>query len=137
MRSLLRVRVTRMPVTPTVGASLPTVRNLHGTVSLSRPYKDDQDRESLKPKPSEGTKSGTDDAAAESDAAFDRHDTNPESERERGGKPLDASGANQKLSKPQGDEGKKEAEAGKGGDKKTASKGGSPQKHGKAPTHDS
>lgn len=114
-----------------------TIRTIHGSVRLSRPYKDDQDRESLRPKPSEGTKSGTDDAAAESDAAFDRHDTDPESERKRGGKPLDASGANQELSKPQGDEGKKEAEAGKGGDKSKASKGGSPQKNGKAPTHDS
>ena len=133
MRSILRVRITR---TPQAGLALPSIRNYHGTVSLSRPYKDDQDRQSLKPKPSEGTKSATDDAAAQSDAAFDRHDTNPESEKQRAGKPLDASGANQDLSKPQG-EGDKEMKAGQGSDKTKPSKGASPKKHGKPTTHGS
>jgi hypothetical protein len=77
------------------------------------PYKDDQDRESLKPRPSDGTKSGSDTDVADKtqDAAWNPNKTRPGKEMDSaeqesesdGGNPLEASGANQELSKPQGD----------------------------------
>ncbi|KAI1827004.1 hypothetical protein F4861DRAFT_464400 [Xylaria intraflava] len=59
-------------------------RLLHQTAVCAMPYKDDMDRESLKPKAHEYTQSGTDDevATAHSDAAFDPKETSPESEKE-------------------------------------------------------
>ncbi|KAI0813144.1 hypothetical protein GGR55DRAFT_599226 [Xylaria sp. FL0064] len=62
-----------------------TSRLLHQTaVSRLPPYKDDMDRESLKPKAHEYTQSGTDDetAAAHGDAAFNPNKTSPEHERD-------------------------------------------------------
>ncbi|KAK0709792.1 hypothetical protein B0T26DRAFT_618827, partial [Lasiosphaeria miniovina] len=75
-------------------------------------YKDDQDRESLKPRPSDSTWSGSDDEVAAHKEAFDGSVTNPEQEQASmeeeagrdgsggGGNPLDASGANKGFSKP-------------------------------------
>ncbi|OAQ71328.1 hypothetical protein VFPPC_13502 [Pochonia chlamydosporia 170] len=82
----------------------------HTTPAFAYPYKDSQDRESLKPRSSQNTKSGRDDdVAATPKAAFGRDVTSPEGERatateEEGSDPLEVSGANQALSKPQGDE---------------------------------
>ena len=54
----------------------------HRTAAARLPYKDDMDRESLKPKTHENTQSGTDDQVAQdSDAAFNPHKTDPDSER--------------------------------------------------------
>lgn len=70
------------------------------------PYKDDMDRESLKPKAHENTQSGTDDetAAQHGDAAFNPDKTSPERERDtaaQGGKgnPLAASPADHDFAK--------------------------------------
>ncbi|KAH8897053.1 hypothetical protein GQ53DRAFT_594790, partial [Thozetella sp. PMI_491] len=70
-------------------------------------YKHDKDRESLKPRSSEGTKSATDEeVSAHKDAAFNPKKTDPAEAKATAGKggkgnPLEASGANQELSKPQ------------------------------------
>lgn len=83
------------------------------------PYKDAQDRDSLKPRSAEQLKSGRDDdAAAAAKTAFRKGRNSPEEARdaastEEGGDPLEVSGANQELSKPQGDEGGKNHGAGK------------------------
>ena len=120
---------------PTGPLNLTTVRQYRPTADLLS-YKDDQDRQSLKPRPSEGTKSGSDDEVAEkTDAAFNPAKTSPEAEKDSAarasnGNPLEASGANQELSRPQGaseevadKEDKKTRSGGTGG------KGG--KKHGK------
>lgn len=117
------------------------IRNYHSSSVLRFPYKDDQDRESLKPRSTEGTKSSTDDSAAQTDAAFDPSKTRPEEEhaaagretgssKENGGNPLDMSGANQEKSKPLGEKGGEMKETTKGVNTK-ASRGGSPEKKGK------
>merc|ERR1711988_1394863 len=81
--------------------------------SVSRfPYKDSQDRESLRPRAQEGSRSTSDDDVANNpDAAFNPHKTRPETEMKaaeegRGddASPLEASGANQSFNKPRGDE---------------------------------
>jgi hypothetical protein len=103
------------------------------TTRLRLPYKDDQDRESLKPRSTEHTKSSTDeDLAAHDDAAFNPNKTRPETEQDTAavgadGNPLNASGANQDISKPQGDNpGGKEGAP----DKQRRSGGGSAPKGG-------
>ncbi|KAI8635592.1 hypothetical protein F5Y19DRAFT_469468 [Xylariaceae sp. FL1651] len=80
-------------------------RLLHQTAVSRLPYKDDMDRESLKPKAHENTQSGTDEetAAAHGDAAFNPDKTSPESAKKAAGQgasqqgkqnsPLDASPA--------------------------------------------
>ncbi|KAL2174462.1 uncharacterized protein P884DRAFT_263461 [Thermothelomyces heterothallicus CBS 202.75] len=114
---------------PTVGRSLN--RRYHPSGSLLS-YKDDQDRRSLKPRPSEGTKSGSDDQVAEkTEAAFNPNMTSPEEAKESAakhsnGNPLEASGANQEFSKPRAPE-----EAADKSDKKTKSGGTVGKKHGK------
>lgn len=105
------------------------------------PYKDDQDRQSLKPKSAEGTVSGTDGDAAASDAAFDPSKTAPEESKEAaakeqggaGGSPLEVSGANQERSKPLGEEGGGEMKSTTSNQKSRSSHGGSPEKNGKPP----
>lgn len=88
---------------------------LHGTRAPQIPYKNAQDRETLDPRPSENTQSGRDDDVAHTPAAaFDPRKTRPETsyraaerasaDGEDGSNPLHASGANQELSKPMGDE---------------------------------
>ncbi|KAF4974061.1 hypothetical protein FZEAL_9001 [Fusarium zealandicum] len=93
-----------------------TIRPLHTTARLRMPYKDSQDRETLRPVSNENTKSGRDEqlAGEHADAAFDPNTTRPEEAAEktrkqsskdsRGEDPLNASGANQELSTPMGDE---------------------------------
>lgn len=114
-------------------------RAYHNTPSLRLPYKDDQDRQSLKPRSTEGTKSGSDNETAQTDAAFDGSKTSPEeahsaAEKESGeGNPLDTSGANQEKSKPLGEEGGGEMKGTTKGQNTKASGHGSPQKKGKPP----
>jgi len=69
--------------------------------------KDAQDKDSLKPRSTEYSKSGSDDAAAHSDAAFDPNKTSPEeaektAEKEAGGKKndLNVSPGNKDISDP-------------------------------------
>ncbi|KAI1758276.1 hypothetical protein F4782DRAFT_524972 [Xylaria castorea] len=87
-----------------------TSRLLHQTAVSRIPYKDDMDRESLKPKAHEYTQSGTDDetAAQHGDAAFNPDKTSPETERETAAEgaaqknkqsPLDASPADHNFAK--------------------------------------
>lgn len=78
----------------------------HRTLTTSpalRAYKDDQDRESLKPRAPYGNQASGDDNAAESKDAFDRHNTDPAKSKEKNPEDLDVSGANQEVNKPQGD----------------------------------
>lgn len=94
-------------------------------------YKDSENRDSIKTGNTEQTKTGRDTDVAESESAFDPSRTSPESEKERAGKPLDVSGANQNVSKPRGDEkSKKESGAGKETAKGGASQRSTPQKKG-------
>ncbi|TQS31873.1 hypothetical protein Golomagni_07833 [Golovinomyces magnicellulatus] len=74
------------------------------------PYKDSQDKDSLKPQSTENTGSARDDDMSKHpSAAFTPSRNAPEEEHDVAGEntdgnPLDVSGANQALSKPQGDE---------------------------------
>lgn len=115
------------------------LRPLHASAAARRPppppYKDDMDRESLKPQRHENTGSGTDDQVARNpDAAFNPRKTSPEAARDaagksphgNGGSPLEVSGANREA-----------AEAGRGHAedrvpkaKGAPSKSGSPTKGG-------
>jgi len=84
--------------------------NYHILSPLRTPYKDDQSRSSLKPKSTEGSKSGTDQGVAETNTAFDPSTTRPEEEKNEAGKgkrgnPLGVSGADRKSSLPLGEEG--------------------------------
>lgn len=142
MRSILRAPAQARPQTiqprqrflsPTASAA---TRGLHSTPRPQLPYKDDQDRESLKPKSTEGSKSGTDQDAAESSAAFDPSTTSPEGAKEKaegesGGNPLEASGANHDKSKPLGSEGGSEMQGTTRQETKKSSHGHSPEKKGK------
>jgi len=83
------------------------------TARQSPPYKDDQDRNELKPRSAEGTGSAYDSEVAELREAFNPATTRPEDEFENaarengglnGGNRLEASGANQRISKPLGDD---------------------------------
>ncbi|ELQ35912.1 hypothetical protein MCOR27_006974 [Pyricularia oryzae] len=81
-----------------------STRQFHGAGIARMPYKDDQDRESLKPRAQEYSKSeGGDNEAAKTDAAFNPNKTRPETEKKAGGESLDASPANKDISatKPQ------------------------------------
>ncbi|KAI6377732.1 hypothetical protein MCOR25_002456 [Pyricularia grisea] len=81
-----------------------STRQLHGAAAMRMPYKDDQDRESLKPRAQEYSKSeGGDNETAKTDAAFNPDKTSPETEKKAGGDNLDASPANKDISatKPQ------------------------------------
>ncbi|KAH7235992.1 hypothetical protein BKA59DRAFT_485967 [Fusarium tricinctum] len=94
-----------------------TMRPLHTTTRMQMAYKHDQDRESLRPVANENSKSGTDEAMSSehADIAFDPNTTRPEEAAEQtrkkteskgreGEDALHASGANQEISKPMGDE---------------------------------
>ncbi|KAK5661941.1 hypothetical protein OQA88_10051 [Cercophora sp. LCS_1] len=95
------------------------------------PYKDDQDRQSLKPRPNDSTKSGSDlDPSDHEEASFSSKMTKPEEEKanmqtECNGSPLEFSGANKEIS----DE--KDEKAGSKEDKKTKSGSPGSKKHGK------
>ncbi|KAL6917801.1 hypothetical protein ACHAPO_000393 [Fusarium lateritium] len=97
--------------------SATTIRPLHMTARRQMAYKHDQDRESLQPTANENTKSGTDEqmVSEHADVAFDPNTTRPEEAAEKtrkktkskgpeGEDALHASGANQEISKPMGDE---------------------------------
>lgn len=55
-------------------------RQFQTSTRLAFPRKDAQDKDSLKPESNEYSKSGSDQASAQSDAAFDPSTTKPESE---------------------------------------------------------
>ncbi|RMJ09061.1 hypothetical protein BHE90_012281 [Fusarium euwallaceae] len=132
LRNILRVTQT-------------TARPLHTTARLRGPYKDSQDRESLRPVTNENTKSGRDEqvASEHADMAFDPNMTRPEEAAAQtrrktskkgpeGEDPLHASGANQDISKPLGDEKTiKKTGAGKETSKGGASQEGNAPKKGK------
>lgn len=110
-------------------------RFFHSGPALRLPYKDSQDRESLRPRAQENTKSnGDDDTVAHTDAAFNPSTTRPETEHAQAGKgrepgnPLNASGANQPINKPRGDEKTSEGN----GPGREVNKGG-PSRRGSAP----
>ncbi|KAI9151758.1 hypothetical protein HJFPF1_08968 [Paramyrothecium foliicola] len=109
---------------PRSSAAAITTRAYHATPAFQA-YKNSQDRNTLKPGSTEYTKSGRDDDGSKLDAAFDPNNTSPEGEKnsassDPASNPLEASGANQGLSKPQGDE----KEVPKRGVGKETSKGG-------------
>ena len=104
--TLLRRSIARPSFLPTITATTTTTRPF-SLSPLNQARKDTQDKDSLKPEPTEYSKSGSDDAAAATEkAAFDPSSTRPEEEqniagRESGGdaNPLEASPANQDISK--------------------------------------
>lgn len=120
------------------------IKSYHSSRRLQLPYKDDQDRGSLKPQSTQGTQSGTDDTAAKTDTAFDPSTTRPEHEKKSAGKetankgeanPLDKSGANHETSHPLGSKGGPEMHGTTKNKDKKASWSGSPGKEkGKAPS---
>ncbi|MCJ1327349.1 hypothetical protein MMC10_004018 [Thelotrema lepadinum] len=122
--------------------ALPLARPLSTTPLRLYPRKDSQDRESINTDATEYSKSGSDDAAAQKDVAFEPGNTKPEeamgkAEQEGNGNPLDASPANHDISKPRGDtEGGAESSARASGQERGYSGGsggsrGSPKKGGK------
>ncbi|KAI1069793.1 hypothetical protein NW752_002198 [Fusarium irregulare] len=127
--------------------SATTIRPLHTTTRMQMPYKHDQDRESLRPVVNENSKSGTDEqvASEHADIAFDPNSTRPEEAAEKtrkktkskgreGEDALNASGANQEISKPMGDEKTiKTKGAGEEISKGGSSQGGSAPKKGDLP----
>lgn len=91
--------------------------------------KDAQDKDSLVPRSTEYGKSGSDDSAAHSDAAFNPSKTSPEeaertAEHEEGGNSLNASPGNKEISEPNS-----EGVGGSGGapDKKSSGGGSAPK----------
>lgn len=140
MRSLLRAPAQARPHTlairqPFLSPAI-SAQGLHSSPRPQFAYKDDQDRESLKPKSTEGSGSGTDHGAAESSAAFDPSNTSPEgarakAEKEGGGNSLDVSGASPEKSKPFGDSGGEEMQGTTRQETKKSSHGHSPEKKGK------
>ncbi|KAL8393152.1 hypothetical protein RB595_003087 [Gaeumannomyces hyphopodioides] len=100
----------------------------HWTSPARLPYKDDQDRGSLKPKAQEyvkGNEGGDDAAAHRDDAAFNPDKTRPETEKDSAGdgsNPLELSPANSDLSAGKEEEGKTS------GQKKQTRSGGRDQK---------
>ncbi|KAH8722912.1 hypothetical protein GQ44DRAFT_621523 [Phaeosphaeriaceae sp. PMI808] len=93
--------------------------------------KDAQDKDSLKPRSTEYSKTGSDDAAAHSDAAFNPNKTSPEeaeatAEREEGGNSLNVSPSNEKISEPN----HQKTDGHGGGPDKKQSGGGSAPKFG-------
>ncbi|KAI0388345.1 hypothetical protein F5Y17DRAFT_453206 [Xylariaceae sp. FL0594] len=146
--SALRTTILRAARTPTLPRTLPrtTLRPFHQTASAHLPpYKDDMDRESLKPKAHEYTQSGTDEetAAEHPDAAFNPNKTSPEEEKraagegaveqgKQGGSPLESSPADKTFA--QGGEGKgsdEKPEKAVGDKEKKRSGGHHPTKAGK------
>ncbi|KAL7622082.1 hypothetical protein AAE478_007584 [Parahypoxylon ruwenzoriense] len=98
LRPALRAR-TLVPNTARLTA-FTAARQMHQSAAPRVPYKDDMDRESLKPKSHEYTQSGTDEAVAtKKDASFNPHKTDPDTEKEAAaaesnGNPLEDSPAN-------------------------------------------
>jgi hypothetical protein len=113
-------------------------RPFSATAVARLPYKDSQDRESLRPRAQEGSRSTSGDVAHNPDAAFNPNKTSPEAEmkaaeegRSDSASPLENSGANQSFNKPRGDEkSPNDRGPGKETSKGGASGGGSPPKKG-------
>lgn len=127
-QSFLRVRALRPSAGPAISTTI--ARQYHPTGSLYS-YKDDQDRESLKPRSTEGTNSGTHFDVAEKKDSFNPKTTDPETEkaaagRESNGNPLEVSGANREYSKSHNPEKVTDRS-----DKKTRSVASKGKKHGK------
>ncbi|TGJ81891.1 hypothetical protein E0Z10_g6879 [Xylaria hypoxylon] len=76
-----------------------TSRLLHQTAVRGLPYKDDMDRESLKPKAHENTQSGTDEETAtqHGDASFNPNKTLPETEKKAAGEGAEQQGKQNPL----------------------------------------
>lgn len=139
LQTLLRAPV-RSSAAAAAHQALPRTTSIsayHTSRRLQFPYKDDQDRESLKPRSNEGSKSSSDDAAAQTDTAFDPSTTRPEDEKtkarkETGGgetSPLESSGANHEVSQPK----QEEMQGTTRSERNKSSGGGSPEKKGKGP----
>ncbi|CAJ2504860.1 Uu.00g122540.m01.CDS01 [Anthostomella pinea] len=136
IRTLLRAS-SRAPASAarltTNTTSIRLARPIHQSAALQLPYKDDQDRNSLKPRAHEYTGSGTDEGtAANEDAAFNPDKTSPEAAKETAGKgndtnPLEVSPANPDTAKAGRG---KEDDRPHGGQSK-ASRGGDAPKAGK------
>ncbi|KAI6083717.1 hypothetical protein F4821DRAFT_262719 [Hypoxylon rubiginosum] len=129
----------RTAVRARAGASLATnntsrlaARQIHRSAAL-RAYKDDQDRESLKPKAHEYTQSGTDDEVASmNDAAFNPDKTAPETERAAAGaggdsNPLNESPASKSFSEAGRDHVNDKTHHGHGGQKKASGSSSAPK----------
>lgn len=120
-------------------SAITSTRPYSSTRIMRFPYKDSQDRESLRPDVAENTTTARDSDIAEQhpETSFDPKTTSPEGEFQVAGKgskdgnPLEASGANQRLSKPQGDE-KTSSKKGHG---EETSKTGKPSRVSGAPKH--
>ncbi|KAI1416520.1 hypothetical protein F5Y13DRAFT_118375 [Hypoxylon sp. FL1857] len=128
LRTALRARPA--PILPATGR-VAAARQIHQSPALRSPYKDDMDRESLKPKAHEYTQSGTDDeVATKKDAAYNPHKTDPETEtraaaEESNGNPLNGSPANKGLAEAGSG---KEEDRPHGGQKKASGGGDAPKK---------
>jgi hypothetical protein len=104
MRSLSLLRATtRLPSPRLAIPSLTRLARPVTTTASRQAYKDDQDRNSLKPRAHDGTSSSSDESAAHSEHAFDRTNTDPAKSKEENPEDLEVSGANQEINKPQGD----------------------------------
>lgn len=112
-------------------------RTLHQSAAARQPYKDDMDRESLKPKAHENTQSGTDDQVAQEDEAFDPHKTDPDSERASAASkrsngsnssPLEGTPANRDVAARQTGAQEDHAPGGSGDSSKPSAKGNAPKK---------
>ena len=78
---------------------------------VGQPYKDSQDKDSVKTHSTNSTASGTDDDVAHNKVAFDRSTTDPQKEKHQAGQgkkvnPLEVSPANPTTSKPRGNNNK-------------------------------
>ncbi|KAI8960437.1 hypothetical protein F5Y11DRAFT_266601 [Daldinia sp. FL1419] len=132
MRAALRAR-SGAPLASTTGR-LVASRQMHRSAALRMPYKDDMDRESLKPKAHEYTQGGTDEeVASKQDAAFNPHKTDPDAAvdaaaAESNGNPLNESPANKGFAEA----GRGKAEDKTHGSQKKASSAGDAPKKGRA-----
>ncbi|KAI1662201.1 hypothetical protein F4813DRAFT_102107 [Daldinia decipiens] len=131
MRAALRAR-SGAPLMSTTNR-LVASRQIHQSSALLMPYKDDMDRESLKPKAHEYTTGGTDgEIASKQDAAYNPNKTDPETEvkaagAESNGNALDSSPANKDFA--EGSRGNVEDKT--HGNKKKASGAGNTLKKGR------
>lgn len=85
--TLLRRSIARPSFLPTITATTTTTTRPFSLSPLNQARKDTQDKDSLKPEPTEYSKSGSDDAAAATEkAAFDPSSTRPEEEQNIAGR---------------------------------------------------
>ncbi|KAF2786864.1 hypothetical protein K505DRAFT_330059 [Melanomma pulvis-pyrius CBS 109.77] len=106
-RHLLHRAFSYRTSTPTPHPSTLAPRTLSTTSPTPYARKDSQDKDSIQPTSNEYSKSGSDDAAASSGAAFDPSKTSPEAEKqtaekEPGGNSLDVSPGNPEVSRARG-----------------------------------